>query len=351
MAEPTPPRTVVVRLADGQESLAEAIRAQLVSLPVELVIERGPLPRDLTVSARLTQALALGAQHTALLVYWVEPEADNEWLLYAVDPREERLLVRPIDLDEVGRYGAVDVVAVIARDATEALLHGGRVELGAHTAEVTRPPPAPPPVEPPPAPATTPAPRPANEPPPSKVWLSVGYRGQHVAPELPWDSGIALQAAWMTPWGGLLGLEYFWLPPTRVAPSTSAWNPGVQFELERVPVSLWIGQRLELAPLSLEVTLAATLELSRRAPVYAPAGFESLDAKAGQRFALCPGIRLSWPAEGELGLFAAVDVAVYLKNFGYSIYFPDEGSAGRKEPLLTPRVFSPRASIGGWAAF
>lgn len=90
-----------------------------------------------------------------------------------------------------------------------------------------------------PDPAPTIDPEPTSEPkPPAQLDLSLAYRGETVAADLLWHSGVAAQLSWQAPRGWLLDGAVAWMPPHRVRNGA-----GEGLAIQRVHASVGAGFR------------------------------------------------------------------------------------------------------------
>ena len=349
IGQPAPtldPGVVVVRIGDevpekARAGVEEALRAQLAALPVTVVVGHNH-PAPASETERLVEGRALQQEHGAVLVYWVGRPRTDRWAVYAWDTRSEHMVPRAVSIEQGAEQAAIEAVAVIARNAVAAVLASAPAPLEVAEAPV---PPIPAPGPPAPVSATTApaatlepgtpesarqqeatpgdAPSPQANPPeipptppvawrdptPIDLWVALGYRGQNVGDDLPWDNGLALMVAWRAPSGLLLGAEFAGHPPADVGGAAT-------FNIIRFPLAGFIGYRLWADPAYVAVSAAVLLDIQHHSTP-PQADLTPEDADTAVRYGLAPGFRMELPMVADGGFFVALDMAIFLNNFKY----------------------------------
>lgn len=282
--------------AEDREALGEALMAQFSLGKAELLLALDAEGDGRALGDRIATAQRRANEVRAAAVFWIDPEPGGRWLVHVFDPAGNRLLVRPVDAGSGHTSAAIETVAVMARDSTDALLSG---DLPA-----AAPVPAPPP---PPAPA-----RPPVEPPtPTRhVRLSLSYLGQDFADRVPWRHGASVGGAWVTTTGLFAGAAYTLSEGARV-------TTPVLFEVDRpLLLLLFGGYRHRIGGLSLDAALGVTIGLlERHTPGQAGAAPASDSTRMEAAFS--PRFRLEWAISPPLGIHLGGGLDVLFNNFSY----------------------------------
>jgi hypothetical protein len=138
--------TIVLMIAgEGgtDDPMAMSIRAQLVDLPVELVVVSiDALPGSLPRQHELARSVSV--DHGAELVLWFELAAEERLYLYLSEQERASTLMRELSVAGESAAGRAASVAVIVRGVVDALVQGGHLgvefeEVAARAEEVEAP--------------------------------------------------------------------------------------------------------------------------------------------------------------------------------------------------------------------
>jgi len=205
LGAPVPAPRAVVFVDPPSEDLARSLRdaltAQLSGGPASLVFDHfaeDPAP----LRRHLSEAEALARAHAAAGVFWIDAQPDGDWLLYLSEPDGERTLVRRVEVEANGAAAAVEAVALITRQSTEALLAGGTVGMQpVNDSSIPRSA-TPVPRTPEPEPElAAPAPTPEQNKKRgvrslSGPSFSAAYAGEYPAKALGWQNGLAVSGGY-----------------------------------------------------------------------------------------------------------------------------------------------------------
>lgn len=279
--------------AADREALGEALMAQFALGKAELLLALDT-EANAALGDRIARAQTRASEVHAVAVFWIDPGPGGRWLVHVFDPAGNRLLVRPVDAASGHTSAAIETVAVMARDSTDALLSG---DLPAAT------------------PAPTPTPTPPASPLPAShttrhVRLSLAYAGQDFADRVPWQHGASLGGAWITTTGLFAGAAYTLSEGARV-------ETPVLFEVDR-PLALLLfgGYRHRIGKLSLDAALGVTIDLLvRHTPGQAAATPTGDSARLEAAFS--PRFRLEWAISPPFGIHLGGGLDVLFNNFSY----------------------------------
>jgi hypothetical protein len=315
---------------ESRNALQDALTTQLSLVDVQLVLLTAPAASiSAPLEERVVAGKALAQTHSAVGVLWLDARPTDHWFVYAMDAGAEHIVVRPLLVRAENLESTIEAVAVIARGAAEALLHGEPVrgestELASTPAAIP-PPVVPPPVVPPPAaplpavppPAPKPTPKPTTSSPTelgAGLRLSAGYVGTTLAPQRPWQSGLQLSAAWLWSKGPYLGLAYEWFPPDRL--QAERLGQAVAASIARHPVFVTAGYRRPLWPFVVAVQASASVDVLTRHTLE-PTGKAQAGDSARLVIALTPAARAELPVTRWLSCFLDAGLDVLLNNFKY----------------------------------
>jgi hypothetical protein len=337
-------------------SLQDAIAAQLADVPVRLVFEvsstGSPAMRELIDTGKAT-----AEREDAVGVFWLDTEKEDDWLLYLVDPGEERLLVRRAGSSTESVPAAIEAVAVIVKASALALLHGQTIGLSPaersmpDTTQWVR-------VEP-----ESPAPAAIDEqqetevkgtvseepyiridlPPPvqdlpederSLLRLAIAYRGAAFAREVSWQNGLGLWAGWISRIGLYGGAGYEIIASQRIS------HESLEFSVDRHPIELFAGYRYRVGRFAVDGELAAILDIVIRRAQSPESGFRASDDRTRLVFGLLTRARAEYAPVQNVAFFAGAGISFFFNNFEYV------GDFEQREVLLSPRKVCPDIEVG-----
>ncbi|MBN1653424.1 MAG: hypothetical protein JXA30_06575 [Deltaproteobacteria bacterium] len=327
-------------------SILEALKAQLSDVDVRLVFNGGVFESS-ELRNLIERGKTIAQPQDAVGVFWLDVNHGESWLLYLVDPAGERVLVRRAGPGLESLTATVEAIAVITRNSTKALLEGQTIGLqaaekkddkGDDWMEI----------HPGLKPATGSSDtanevdtrdrdtrfKPRNqrdraEKPQSystksgQARFAAAYRGTTFAQQKPWQSGIAIWAGWITEFGLIAGIGYLWTPGTNIATDLYGNEGVVEFRVERDPFELFAGYQYRLGVLAFEGELGVILDsIARRSqPVSSQRGLDRLltetPDQSGIAFALLSRARVEYFLERHVGLFIALGLEVFIRNFAY----------------------------------
>lgn len=296
-------------------ALEDALATQLSLIQTDVRFELSGAGKA-NPAERLQAARGIAARSGAVGVFWLDASGDAPWLLYAVDARAERMIVRPLAAHSKGAEPEADIeaVALIVRATTQALLHGE------------------------PLPASSPGP--AHEKPrdtspwpvelldggQSALRIAASYVATTFAKQLPVQHGFGLRGAWLWPSGTYVGLG-FTLVPTSKFPLDR-----VHFEIDRYPFSLHAGLRFGYSRLTFIGELGAELEIRKRRTLWA----DSLEPNRDEHrvvYNICPKLETELALAPWLVTFVSAGLDVVVGNFAYS--------SGNEETMENTPVLEP----------
>ena len=312
---------------DLRTALEDALTTQLSLLPAGVRYASSP-PTPLEPVERLLVAKQLATQHRAVATYWLELPAAGPWLLYAVDARAERMIMRPLSAHSQSPEADIETLALIVRATTEALLHGEPLPaIDPTTIEPTaKPAPAPPHDS---APASEAAPG---------LRISGAYVGTTFARQRSWQHGFGLRAAWLWPDGQYLGLGFTFLPAMHID------DPAARFDVDRYPFSIHGGLRLVAAgPFSVSGELGAELELRNRRTLSVGPGYVAAQDQVKALLNVSPRVEAQLALTSWLVTFVGIGTDLVVGNFAYTIR---SGESGRRRFLLDPNWMRLTIQVG-----
>jgi hypothetical protein len=322
---------------DLDRSLRDALTAQLSGGPANLVFDHFE-EDNAPLSRRMFEARSLALSHQATGVFWIDAQSGGDWLLYLSEADGERTLVRRIEVEANGAAAAVEAVAVITRQSTEALLAGGTIGMqtvSAPPAPTSAPPPLPsanepePPVAPPPV-----VHRPVLS--PAGLSFSVAYAGEYPASALGWQSGLTARASYRLPVNVYVAAGYTFFRDAELDASPLVLritrNPfyvegGYTFGHGRWVPSIGgraIVELLTRHTLSTSGTLASTPDATRASVL------------------LSPRLRLDYVFSPSLALYGAAGADFGLNRFS----FVSRAAGAGDRVLLEPDIVRPSIELG-----
>ncbi|MEY4577736.1 MAG: hypothetical protein RL701_2439 [Pseudomonadota bacterium] len=287
--------------------------------------------------ARLQLAKQMASDHHATAVFWLELPNAGPWLLYAVDARADRMLMRPLAAHRQSPEADIEAVALIVHATTEALLHGEELP-AAERAQPAAPPRNT--LPPPPQPAAQVAPPTARAvaqlDPPARASLRLRFSGAYVgntfAEQQRWQHGLALRAAVLWPTGPYVGVGFSFVP------SLQFDLYPVRFDLDRYPISLHGGMRFPIGAgpeprFYFATELGAELELRNRRTLSAADTYLATPDELSALFNVCPKVEAQWALTPWLITFVGVGSDITLGNVAYTARAADTRS---RRYLLEP---------------
>ena len=312
--------------------LAPQVRVALEdALATQLSLIRTTLRYELTTpgtanpSERLQAARNIAASSGAIAVFWLEASGEAPWLLYAVDARAERMVVRPLASHQKSSEpeAAIEAVALIVRATTQALLRGEPLPSLPSTPERAR--------------DTSPWPVELLGAGESALRVTIAYVGTTFAKQLPLQHGFSMRGAWLWPSGTYVGVGFTLVP-------TSKFNlQRVQFEIDRYPFSLHAGLRFGFSRVTFIGELGAELELRERRTLSA-AGLEP-NKKNERRivYNVCPKLETELALAPWLVAFVSAGLDVVVGNFAYSSSYEE---TMENVPILEPHWIRLTVQLG-----
>jgi len=297
--QPTVEFLAPLELAPGVRSaLEEALATHLALIPATLRFSTNAAGKS-QPGERLHAAKRIAAASGAIGVFWLDANAGEPWLLYAVDARSERMLVRQLASTPASEYeAAIEAVALLVRATTRALLHGEPLAPSSEEASTPSAQSAPWPVEL----------LDAGE---SALRIAVAFVATTFSAEQPVQPGIALRAAWLWPSGTYVGLGF------SVVETAVFDVPPIRFELERHPISLHAGLRFGFSRVTLSGELGAELEVRARRTISA-ADLEPTRDEQRVVYNICPKLEVEFAVTPWLVTFLNTGLDFVLDNFAYS---------------------------------
>ncbi|HMI91421.1 MAG TPA: hypothetical protein VK509_08665 [Polyangiales bacterium] len=347
------PRSAVFLLpdvdAETQARLRDALLAQFSLVDVRLVLEPAPA-LDQGTADRMGAMEARAAAFDALAAFSIDEHADGRWFVYLLDIERVRLLVRPLQAGGERRNAAIEAVAVMAREATRALLEGAPIPeaLAPEAAAPERKPeqatvapdavaaPAPPMSAPEHAPGLPPIKRAHLA--DLRLWLA--YAGTDFAKEVGLRHGAAAGVGWLglAPWYAALSAEL--TPPVEI-------RELVAFQVVRVPLHAHLGHRYQHGKLFFDLEVAFTAELLRRSsdrnqPATDGVVVQAQPSADAWLVALGPRARVELLVFEWAGVAAELgfDTVMNTRDFRYLAVGPDT-----QQTFLEPRSLRPVWSL------
>jgi hypothetical protein len=339
-AQPPPVETIVfVSAASGEldASLHDALTAQLSGSRALLVFEQFATNAP-SLRGQVAEARTLAVAHHAVGVFWLDAQTKGDWLVYLAEPAGERVLVRRMEVEPNGVAAAVETVAVITRQSSDALLAGQKI--GMQPVEL---PPEPGPAEEglrvsPRAPGTARlAPGPRN-PAGSRArgpTLSFAYYGDSVAREVRWQSGIRLGAGYRWGSGIFVGAGYVQYREAAVE------SPTLAFQIARVPLDAEIGLSFGHSRLVPGVELRGGMDVIRRHVVSAVSPLLATPDASRVVVSVSPRVRLDYSLSPVLGTYLDAGADFVVNGFSFVSRVD-----GQDRPLLSPLRIRPAVELG-----
>jgi hypothetical protein len=317
----------VTVLVPVEDDIADAIELELADLPVQMVRSARPEPPEWEACLRVARTQA--GERDAVAVLWWTRDDEHRLVLYAFDPRRDRVEARAIDVGSAVAGVQADALALVARGQVAALLKG---HVAGSEATVV-------PVVPPAVVRTrsaTPAPRRAA--PRDRVRASLGYEVHRYGGPVPWAHGAALEldVAWTR--GIRFGVGFVALPPMRID------HPRVALTLRRCPVVVHAAWRRRFRGWAMEGGVSAIDDVTVRDVHAQMAGVRAVAGAPRSVFGVRPRLRfelLPWP---HVALFAAVGAEILLNPRAFVVADP-------AETLVRPARVRPSLRLGVAARF
>lgn len=321
---------------DLDRSLRDALTAQLSGGPVTLVFDRFADPSNAPLGRRMSEARALADAHHARAVFWIDTQSSGDWLLYLAEPSGERTLVRRIEVEANGTDAAVEAVAVITRQSSEALLSGGTIDMDG----VPRSAPKPPDVQP--TSPSEPAPPPAHALPASRghlrfrgFSLSAAYAGDFPANAIGWDSGFALSAAYHLAFGLYFAGGYTFIRDSEIEASS------IILRITRNPFYIEGGYSFGHGPVVLSLGGRVLLEFLGRHAVSTSGSLAGTPDSTHSTVFLSPRARIDVALSPTLAAYVSLGADFGLNQFSF-VSRVDGGD----RVLLEQNVVRPALEVG-----
>ncbi|MCB9753526.1 MAG: hypothetical protein H6713_26590 [Myxococcales bacterium] len=216
----------------------ETFSAELADLNAEVIVILVELA-DASPAGWEAEARRLAREQDARLAVWFVPAAEGSVVLHTLDPRRQRPNPRPVGAVPGNPDAMLDTMATITRAALVTPLPDPPVETRRRA-----PPDRVPETPRPPPPQTPPVSRRPTRPPPTPprhhARVAVDYLGNHLATTVPWQSGVFISAAWLSPRGLYIGAGYQAVAPIGVQQDIPG-PPFITGAIRRHPTHLTIG--------------------------------------------------------------------------------------------------------------
>jgi hypothetical protein len=306
------------------QRLTEALTSQLAELGVEVQTSTGR-------AGAPNSATALASSRRDVLAFvWIEGTPDA-LVIHFYEPAGTSLRERRIPVTDTDA-ASLEEVAVVVRSAASALLERARDQ---GPEQIPPPRPLPQLELPPPRPAPAPA---LALPPRSALFqLSLGAVGQPYAPDLGWQGGVLLAAAWRPNRGHwLLGGAATWFPPVEYR------TEQLSLELRRHPGELFVGweSRLADSPISFRAEGGLTLDAVVRRTGRVSDSLELAPQDTRWSAGASTRLRVAWTPTPRLWLFAAGGADFVFNRFDHVL--EDEAET----PVISPLRVRPRGQMG-----
>lgn len=320
--EPEPIEARLVVVAPSESQWRSAVDAHLAGFPIEVVV--APPRPGTSMRERYERGLVLAEQHDAVGVLWIESD-DDAFHLYVVRPEVRVVYVRTVDIAPEAPQAALEAVGVVTAATVGALIAGSAIAM---EPTVIPEDPAPEP-EPEPEPEREPKPEPEPEPRVGRFVLSAGYQGTTFVQERPWQSGGAVEAGWIWPFGLHVGAGLAFMQRVEARADTAAVT------LARHPVHLAVGYGRRWGRVWLRGDgLLIVDPAERTASVADPDQMLAVEPRRVRTtVALAPRIRLGVALVWRLEAYAAVATEFWLSRARYAV----ELTPGARTVVVTPR--------------
>lgn len=320
-----------------EASLREAVEAQFSGMQASLIFRQfdADLP-DLRSQARAARDLARAL--SARAVFWVEASNGQEILLYLTEPDAERILVRRLQTASTSPAASAEMVSIITRESTAALLAGHTIGMQPVNIEPTPAAPPPPAPAPPPPPKQKPAPPRTRAVERSPISVDLGYQGNTYAQQAGWQNGIYLGARWVSAKGFYAGASYVLYEPIDVQ------NEALALEVTRHPIGVAAGWRFTESAVALLTQIGYEADLVARKVVRQTQGVERTPDELRVASIMTPRVTLEYDVTLHLSIYADAGIDVAMNNFEFVTQVGAE-----TRPLLSP--YRVRASAGLGVSF
>jgi hypothetical protein len=316
-------QTIVLLAIDGPEAAeqAEAISGHVHGL-VELVTSAARPEHD---DDRAWYELAVReAERTgAVAVFWVARADERHYVLSVVRPERREIRWRKVELEPEAVSAGMEALGIITRATTSALLADAALQM--ETTPIPAPAPAPAPSQPRPPSA---AKRSPTAPSRGRAVLAVDYTGTSYAHELPWQSGVGLEAGWAWRFGLHAMVGYTAYQRVR------AESPLGRVELTRHPIVALLGYHRRHRALGYGGDAGLIVDYARRHAIAGQPEVAAARDKGNVTTALTLRARGSVVVVWRLEVFAAVGIEAWLSRVRYAV--ADAG--GDLHTVLVPRT-------------
>lgn len=280
------------------------VRSHLSDMPIRLIVEDvKELPA--LFSDQVTLARKFAEHHAADKVLWLNG-AQGQVFMYFPEPGGERVLARIVEAKTAGERA--EAIAIIARNFVKASME------------------APPPPPPPPPP---------QKPEVDHLFLKWGYAADFFGSESPSPHGLFSTLALHLNEEWLLYLGGWFLE------SASASRDGVTVTVQRYPIEVGAGYRLNFDPWHLGFSIGGILEILTSSVESALANAEVLPRKNQVLGAGYLGISAARDIGKSSELFAELGASFFFKRVEF---VPGTDIAG--EPLVSTWLIRPMIKVG-----
>jgi hypothetical protein len=334
-AEEVAPKVIVfVPPEDVEAPLRDALTAQLSGVAAELVVEHF-VSAEHTLKQHVDESRSLAAAHQAIGVFWLDTQSTGEWLVFLALPAENRVMMRRVPIGPDGSAAAMEVVAVITRESTSALLAGrqtGMTEIvvpGEPAVLEPMPKPAPPPKQVP-APTT-----PHEFGPIHGVSIASSYYGDLYSNTSGWQSGIAIAGDYSFTNGLRFAANFVFFQ------QLDSENDGLSLLVRRYPVGVEASYSYRRPNWFLTLGFRGIAEItSRHVVAVAPPAKATSDTTRSVVF-LSPRLRFDYRVTEASTVFLAAGVDFALNGFSFV-----NRVDGVDRAVFEPLRYRPSAEVG-----
>ncbi|HET6583277.1 MAG TPA: hypothetical protein VFG69_07515 [Nannocystaceae bacterium] len=313
--------TIVLLAVDSPDAAerAEAISGHVHGL-AELVAADARAPDD-DPTAWYELALAEAERRSAFAVFWVTVQ-DGDYVLSVVRPGRREIRWRRIAVDPGSPSAGIETLGIIARATTSALLADSALQM--ETTPIPEPPPAP--AKPTAAPSSARASA-VSRAPRGRAVLAVAYAGTSYAREIPWQSGLALEAGWAWRNGLQATVGYTVYQRARAESSLG------RVEVVRHPITALVGYHRRHRALGYGGDAGFVLDYTERRASTRMPGVDVGPDRGRPTTAFTVRARASVIAVWRLEVFAAIALEAWFSQVRYAV----QAHADEREVVLTPR--------------
>lgn len=332
-------RVMILTDADPKTApLPVSLRAQLVDLPVELIVEQvEAVPESLPAQRALASTVATDAGVD--LVVWFQLDQSDRLYLFISEQGRERTLVRELPADGRSAAGRAASAALIVRGVVAALVEGGHLGVVPQFTEAVDEEAEPEPKAPVETPSevepSEPEPEPEEEPRfAPRFQIAAAYQAEGYSPQIPVSHAVVVG---LDTWFGKnlrLDLRFRGTMPLRVS------TDEIELDVQRYPIALGLRGAARLrGNVDLGGGVVGIVEpMVRRATPLQTGVTVDEPRQTWLRGAVGAVLHAGWTVHPRVRLFVDVGADVRLGPLDFSI----EGG----ETLLTPFPVRPRGQVG-----